>query len=52
MSFFKTAFLFSIFNFAYSQNIISIEAFDEQPNNTSQITLRARISNNTKDTLT
>ncbi len=36
---------------AYAQNIVSVEAFDEQGNNPSQLTLRLKLTNNTSDTL-
>lgn len=35
----------------YAQNPVSVEAFDEQGNNPSQLTLRLRITNNSTDTL-
>ena len=36
---------------AYAQNLVSVEAFDEQGNNPSQLTLRLKLTNNTSDTL-
>lgn len=35
----------------YAQNLVSVEAFDEQGNNPSQLTLRLKLTNNTSDTL-
>lgn len=42
------------FSFAtlFAQERLVVEAFDEQANNSSQITLRLRVTNNTTDTLT
>lgn len=36
---------------AYDENLLSVEAFDEQVNNSCQVTLRLKIVNNTSDTL-
>ncbi|MBQ7078469.1 MAG: hypothetical protein IJM92_02125 [Fibrobacter sp.] len=36
---------------AYAQNLVSVEAFDEQGNNPSQLTLRLKLTNKTSDTL-
>ncbi|MDD5943258.1 hypothetical protein, partial [Fibrobacter sp.] len=38
--------------FAWAQSDILVEAFDEQWNNPSQITLRLRLTNLSQDTLT
>lgn len=39
------------FGFTMEQNPISVEAFDEQRNNSSQLTLQLKVTNNTDDTL-
>ena len=44
-------FICSAFGFTMEQNPISVEAFDEQRNNSSQLTLRLKVTNNTDDTL-
>ncbi|MCQ2109837.1 MAG: hypothetical protein MJZ05_13880 [Fibrobacter sp.] len=36
---------------AYAQNLVSVEAFDEQSNNPSQMTLRLKLINNSSKTL-
>ncbi len=41
----------AMFGCAYAQNIVSVEAFDEQGNNPSQLTLRLKLTNNTSSTL-
>lgn len=41
----------AMFGCAYAQNLVSVEAFDEQGNNPSQLTLRLKLTNNTSDTL-
>ena len=40
-----------MFGCAYAQNLVSVEAFDEQGNNPSQLTLRLKLTNNTSNTL-
>ena len=35
----------------FAQDALYVEAFDEQGNNPSQLTLRVRVTNNTTDTL-
>lgn len=44
-------FICLILNFTFAQNPISVEAYDEQGNNPSQLTLRVRLTNLTSDTL-
>lgn len=41
----------AMFGCAYAQNLVSVEAFDEQGNNPSQLTLRLKLTNNTSNTL-
>ena len=41
----------AMFGCAYAQKSISVEAFDEQGGNPSQLTLRLKLTNNTSDTL-
>ena len=41
----------AMISYAYAQNLVSVEAFDEQGNNPSQLTLRLKLTNNTSDTL-
>ena len=51
---FKQMIFFLFFDslFAWAQSDIIVEAFDEQWNNPSQITLRLRLTNLSQDTLT
>lgn len=52
MSFFlKTLAICLLVGTAFAQIPVTVEAFDEQGNNQSQITLRLRMTNNTSDTL-
>ena len=44
-------FICLVLDFVFAQNPISVEAFDEQGNNPSQLTLRLRLTNLTSDTL-
>ncbi len=45
--------LFGIFlNYATAKELVTVEALDEQRNNSCQLTLRLKISNNSLDTLT
>ncbi|WP_173475430.1 hypothetical protein [Fibrobacter succinogenes] len=48
---YEFVFLLAFFGFVYAQSPISVEAYDEQGNNQSQITLRLKLINNTSDTL-
>ena len=41
----------AMFGCAYAQNLVSVEAFDEQGSNPSQLTLRLKLTNNTSNTL-
>lgn len=43
--------VFFLFNYVFAQNILSVDAFDEQSNNPSQQTLRIRVTNELSDTL-
>ena len=44
-------FICFVLDFVFAQNPISVEAYDEQENNPSQLTLRLRLTNLTSDTL-
>jgi len=42
---------FAMMGCVHAQNLVSVEAFDEQGNNPSQLTLRLKLTNNTSNTL-